>query len=602
MTKSDSKKWNKTNVGAGIVLVWDAMMKLNTNSKLNMSDKKYYYYLNKQNEEDRISNFIIEPLYVSEDINGETSYILKFVSKDQTKVLEIDGDTLAINNSFKKFCLRNGKFNWMGNQKDLDIIVDFIMAYTTKEITTISYAGWNKEENIWLFPSHAYAQGNVYFPNKEGIFEIGSKYYKLDLDKNDEYYIYPHIKTEPSKGQVLQYFNDLKELYSNYLYLAFGYVAGSFHVDAISSKTDYFPFLYVHGKYSQGKSAFVSIISKFSAMKVPLSCPPSLDGLRKGISKKANLPFVIDEAEDKSGDKSRGRDFLKYLSDAIKVIYMRQTLIRGHKDENLVVRYPTRGTLFLSGEVLTSVASIIQRSILIDSSKIIKNEEVFNRVRRSEVPIWIAQFLMRTLAEWQNDVLTLYDEITDYFNKKGWTNIDIRIRSNYAIFLAGAFAGLKQLNNYFGENLFLNSKEELKDIYLFIYKEMVETQRMTEDDHPSMKFLAKIGLLANKNVLRENIDYRFVKQDDGNVILYLAPTNIMEAYKNHEKNPFYSTSHKAVKDIQNQHYFLGTKKIRIGKSQPTAWAIQLTNPQNPELINDGIIHPDLPDTMIYFYR
>lgn len=281
---------------------------------------------------------------------------------------------------------------------------------------------------------------------------------------------------------------------------------------------------------------------------------------------------------------------------------MRQTLVRGHKDENNVIRYPIRGTLFLGGEVLTSVASIIQRSILIDSSKIVKDEEVFNQVRESEIPFCVGQYLMRTVDEWQSDVLALYDEITKYFIKQGWTNIDIRVRCNYAIFLAGAFAALKQLNNYFGKNLFLFDKEELKSIYLFVYEEMKETQRMTEGDHPSIKFLTKIGLLTKNNVLLKNVDYKCVKQKDGNVYLYLAPTNIMDAYKSHEKYPFYSTSNKAVKDIQNQSYFLGTRKVRIGKNQPTAWVIQLTDPRKPELIKEGIIHPDLPDTMIYFYQ
>lgn len=217
---------------------------------------------------------------------------------------------------------------------------------------------------------------------------------------------------------------------------------------------------------------------------------------------------------------------------------MRQALKRGHKDENLVIYYPIRGTLFLAGEVLTSVASIIQRSVLVDVSKIIKNEEIFNEVRESEIPIWIGQYLMQFSHEWQSNVLELYDEITKYFIKQGWTNIDVRVRSNYAIFLAGAFAALKQLNKYFNEELFLNDKKELKEIYLFVYKEMKETQQMTETDHPSNKFLSKIGLLANSQVLLPNVDYKCEKQKDGNVLLFLAPTNVTDAYKNHEKIHF----------------------------------------------------------------
>lgn len=606
LQNTDTKKGNESTYEDAVKLYKELTMILNMDSPISINTEKNYYYVKKninknQYEEERISNFIIEPLYISEDSNGTIKYILKFISNSNSKVIEVDGETLAINNSFKKFCMNHGMFNWKGKQHHLDTLVDFILAYVSDYVTIVPFTGWYPAEKTWFFPTHAYFNGNVYYPNKDGIFEINKKYFKLETDNDDDYIIHPHIETELSEEGIVKFFSDLKKLYHNYFYLAFGYVASSFHVDTIAEKTDFFPFLYIHGKHSQGKSAMMKIFSKFSGMKVSLASPPSLDGLRKGISKRANVPFVIDEAEDKD-DRLRGRDFFKYYSDALKVIYMRQTLVRGHKDENNVIRYPIRGTLFLGGEVLTSVASIIQRSVLIDSSKIVKDEEVFNQVRESEIPFWVGQYLMRTVDEWQSDVLALYDEITKYFIKQGWTNIDIRVRCNYAIFLAGAFAALKQLNNYFGKNLFLFDKEELKSIYLFVYEEMKETQRMTEGDHPSIKFLTKIGLLAKNNVLLKNVDYKYAKQKDGNVYLYLAPTNIMDAYKSHEKYPFYSTSNKAVKDIQNQSYFLGTRKVRIGKNQPTAWVIQLTDPRKPELIKEGIIHPDLPDTMIYFYQ
>lgn len=604
MEKTNSIERKKTSIGSGIGLYCELLMALNTDSNILINNQENYYYVdvkgnNGEAKEDPLSNFIIEPLYFTQSKKGITKFILKFISNNHSKVVELDGETLAINNSFKKFCINQGKFNWKGKQQHLDDLIDFIMVGASKEIAMIPYMGWNSKEKIWIFPTHAYFQGNVYFPDNDGTFEIGNKYFKLEVAKDDEYFIHPHISTEPSKEQIVEYFKNLKILYRDYSYLGFGYIASSFHVDAIAEKTDFFPFLYIHGKAGHGKSAFINIISKFSGMKVSLTNPPSLDGLRKGISGKASLPFIIDEAEDKN-DRSRGRDFFKYLSDTIKVIYMRSILKRGHKDEDRLVYYPTRGTLFLGGEVITSVASIIQRSILIDSSKITKNEDVYKHVRDSQVPFWIGQFLMKTSHVWQSYLLDLYDEITAYFIKQGWTNIDVRIRNNYAIFLAGALAALKHLNNYFEMELI--SEDELKNLYLFVYEEMKETKRMTESDHPSMQFLMRIGLLANSGVLNNGIDYMCIKQEDGHVYLYLAPTNVIEAYKSHEKTPFYSTSHKAKKDIKNQSFYVGTRKIRIGKGQPHAWIIQLTDPNNPELITEGIIHPDLPDTMVYFYN
>lgn len=606
MEKSKSTVKKETSEGNSMGLYSELWLGLNTNSNILVNcQENYYYYEIKLSEEEfkeePISNFIIYPLYFTQSKKGVTKYVLKLISNNHSKVVEIEGETLAINNSFKKFCINEGKFNWKGKQYHLDDLIDFIMGCATNEITMIPYIGWNTKEKTWFFPTHAYYQGKVYFPDSDGIFKIAHNFYRLEVTQDDEYLIHPHISTEPSKEQIIEFFSGLKTLYKDYLYLSFGYIASSFHVDAIAKKTDFFPFLYIYGKAGQGKSATINIISKFSGMKVSLTNPPSLDGLRKGISGKANLPFIVDEAEDKN-DRSRGRDFFKFLSDTIKVIYMRSILKRGHKDEDRLVLYPTRGTLFLGGEVLTSVSSIIQRSILIDSSKITKNEEVYQQVRNSNVPFWIGQYLMRTSHEWQSNFLDLYDEVTAYFIKQGWTNIDVRIRSNYAIFLAGAIAAFRHLNKYIGTEVFPVNSDELKQIFLFVYEEMKETKRMTEDDHPSMQFLMKIGLLANGGVLNNGIDYKCIKQENGHVYLYLAPTNVTEAYKSHEKSPFYSTSNKAIKDIKNQSFYVGTQKTRIGKGQPHAWILQLTDPNNPELITEGIIHPDLPDTMVYFYN
>ncbi|MED4732439.1 hypothetical protein P9597_31030 [Aneurinibacillus migulanus] len=125
---------------------------------------------------------------------------------------------------------------------------------------------------------------------------------------------------------------------------------------------------------------------------------------------------------------------------------------------------------------------------------------------------------------------------------------------------------------------------------------------LTTEDHPSMEFLRKIGLLANKEAIRRDIDYKCITEKDGTVYLYLAPTNVYEAYRISERTPFYPSSKKVVKDLQNNTFYKGTIKQRIGPSNPTAWVIQLTDPKNPSTINNGIVHPDLPDTMIYFYK
>lgn len=171
MDKLDSSTRINTSVGDGIKLYWDSMMVLHTDSSIFINHKENYYYCEKENkknddsEGERLSNFVIDPLYVAENENGIIKYILKFISCGYSKVVEVDGETLAINSSFKKFCMNSGKFNWRGKQHHLDNLVDFILACTTKEISVIPYIGWNSNEGIWFFPTHAYFQGVAYFPD-----------------------------------------------------------------------------------------------------------------------------------------------------------------------------------------------------------------------------------------------------------------------------------------------------------------------------------------------------------------------------------------------------------------------------------------------------
>src|SRR5699024_5296762 len=136
--------------------------------------------------------------------------------------------------------------------------------------------------------------------------------------------------------------------------------------------------------------------------------------------------------------------------------------------------------------------------------------------------------LIRTHQEWQPKILKNYEKITESFINRGWSHIDVRVRSNYAIFMAGTVAAFEQINKYFGQELLVMDEDFSRELYHFVYKEMKETQTMTESDHPINKFLAKIGLLANQHVLLPNVDYICEKGKDGNVYLYLAPTNVMD--------------------------------------------------------------------------
>ncbi|MCM3164370.1 hypothetical protein [Metabacillus litoralis] len=117
-------------------------------------EKKYYYVRVKTEEktykENPISNFIVVPLYTTVKQGGKQVYMLKLISDNQTKVVEFDGETLAIHTAFKKHCMNNGRFNWFGKQANLDILINMILTSPMKELEFIPYMGWNEKEGIWI--------------------------------------------------------------------------------------------------------------------------------------------------------------------------------------------------------------------------------------------------------------------------------------------------------------------------------------------------------------------------------------------------------------------------------------------------------------------
>src|SRR5699024_1936666 len=218
-------------------------MELNAESTILMSSQgKYYYAKNSANgrqaEEIRISNFIIEPLFVIENGDETVRYLLKFITKHYSKVVEVRGADLALSSVFTKQCMDYGRFVWKGKQEHMHDLAEFIVNNTDKKLINLTYSGFNRKENVWFYPTHAFANGKVYYPDKSNIFEINDRYYKLELDRDDKYVVYQPIMASPMKSSLIKFFNDLKKLYGNYFYLAFGYIASSFHADAISNQTD----------------------------------------------------------------------------------------------------------------------------------------------------------------------------------------------------------------------------------------------------------------------------------------------------------------------------------------------------------------------------
>lgn len=518
-------------------------------------------------DEDReipLSNFLILPLYSIEDEEGKRKDIVRIFNNKQSKVVILDAETKSINRQFKTFVLENGKFNWLGGQKDLDQLVQLILSYDTEEITEISYVGWNEKEKGWFFPTHAYVDGEVYFPNEDKIFKTKKKNYILD--QNEAFGIVAeHIYDKPTKEDIITTLANYQTLYHTYGWLGIGFTVSSMHVNEFAKKTKQHPFLYAHGMRNSGKTEYLKTVFRFAGMDTRLPPPPRLDGLRKRLAWFSHLPIGYDEAEEKS---IKTMDFFVKNRESLNTIFNRTSLERGTNDPNKLLYFPVRGTLAFGGEVATSDSAITTRTVFIDALKIVQDEKAFDELEQNvEIMYWLGQYMMRTSLEWKEMLYDNFDMINNHFKKV--EGVSGRVRKNFSMLAAGAVTFTQWVDKEFGSQVYTGAF--LQSLLTEIENEMIEGQQEAESNHHAITYLKDLSYLARKYKLVNQSDYKVVEN-----FLYIAPESSWRAYEEWKKNPHYASSRKVANDLKAYQFFLGTERIRIGGHQKRWWKIDLS--------------------------
>lgn len=535
---------------------------------INFEQKHYFIFVNDEDGNlipKRLSNFVILPLYSITDEDGKRKDIVQIVNNKEMKVVTLDAETKSSNNKFKTFVLENGKFNWLGSQKQLDQLIEFILFYETEEIVEISYVGWHESEKAWFFPTHAYVDGLVYYPNEDGIFKTHKKNYLLV--KNEAFNIcVEHVKDKPIKDEIIQAISNFQTLYDTHGWLGIGFTMSSMHVNEFAKKTKQHPFLYAHGMRNKGKTEYLKSVFRFAGMDPKLPPPPRLDGLRKRLAWFSHLPIGYDEAEEKS---IKTLDFFVKNRDTLNTVFNRSSLERGTNDPNKLLFYPVRGTLVFGGEVATSDSAITTRTVFVDALKIIQDEKAFDTLEAHiNVMYWLGQFMMRTSVNWKQMLFNNYEMINNHF--RSLKDVSSRIRKNFSMLSAGAITFTQCIDEEFGTNFY--TRVFLQDLLDNIEYEMLEGQKEAESNHPAINYLKDLAYLAQRNKLY-NTDYKI----EGD-LLYIAPDSTWRVYEEWKKNPHYNSSRKVVNDLEayKDSFFLGRKTKRIQGKQYKCWIIDIT--------------------------
>ncbi|MEK4629009.1 hypothetical protein MKZ17_12450 [Solibacillus sp. FSL R7-0682] len=536
----------------------------------------------------KISNFILKPLYKIRQNDNEIYYRMQLKNKKESINVLMNATILTSNRLFRQFVRSKGDFAWLGNQYKLDYLNEYLIeAFECNEVIELNFVGYHefedseKSNGLWVFPTFAFYEGNVIFPDVDGIFFTPKKSFMLNKQLLDNLYLNAkYIDKEFDGEQVKLILNKLFKMYSYNIFLGIGFTIATMQVNLVEKLTNQFPFYSPSGITHSGKTEYLSILSKFAGVEVNFVSPPEkIDVLRKEVSYYSHLIFGYDEAQD-DGSTS----FYKKHEAPLKAYFNRKSQHRGDKDIFKVHKFPIRCGLLLSGEISTSNSALYTRSILVDSASFVHDKEAFNHVKRNkDLILYLGQVMMKDSENWcstfKNEFKSYEVLIDQFLNEK----VQSRVKTNYAILLAGIKVFLEKIEVYFDIDLTLD--QFLQELFTFATKEMINAYLVADENKNVTNYLANIAYLSSKGVLLEGVHYK-VEYDiyKNPKILSLAFGDAWSALQDSRLNTIYTSKNQVSNDVKTLTYFLPnfSAQKKIGNKNLRVWNFDLQHQDIPE--------------------
>lgn len=260
----------------------------------------------------QIANFNVECRFFEFDEKTSTElYALRFFAKQNKNQkepevfdLEVTGEQLTVNSSFKSFTKKMRFLNWRGSANDLDYLYADITRNLDLTVQTQNYIGYNPQKKAYVFNDFAIFNGKTHLKNDDGFFQMIGKNEKTNLTQKI------NLKSNIQSPHFLGNLDELNlNLWTKDFFFVYGlkglatlaFFTGSlFATQLRQSQFGAFPFMEVYGDAGSGKSTMVRFIWKlfgrnneegFSANNAT-----KIGFLRK-ISQLSNIPSVIIESD-----------------------------------------------------------------------------------------------------------------------------------------------------------------------------------------------------------------------------------------------------------------------------------------------------------------
>lgn len=392
----------------------------------------------KSSWEEPISNFVMKVVATHdtpEGIKRELEFVNEFGTRSHS--FTIEADAMASADKFRAFCLRKGDFSWKGSLDDLMTIweSEFLMMDEGRYIVEADHVGWIESEKVWLFGNVMIAKdGKEFRPDKNGIFWTDRKGIKTSA-----------LSVTTGKASIeegIPFFNtgakvDIKEVLAklsqsigdNEAAVALGWVSAVPFMEDVFEYCGSFPFLFVTGQTTSGKSTVAEWLMRFFGVEgggKALSQTTSV-AIQRLLAYYSCLPVFLDEYRN-SKEIIPKTGFLRN-------VYNRQSSGKGIKAEFGLREAKVRGTLIVAGEETPKDPALLSRFIPLFISRQ-KRRENHYRWFQSNKGKFSSHFydILKRKQELGPLYAKVFKEWQDRFVAKG---IEDRLALNYATVVAG---------------------------------------------------------------------------------------------------------------------------------------------------------------------
>lgn len=450
--------------------------------------------------QERVSNFIIEPKY---DINSDGDIIrvvdLTNAHGRVARNVHFDADALSAASKFNSRCLSAGDYIFTGTQEDLFQLC-IVIFNTPKRLVHSPKRIGRLETGGWLFGNCGIDSNGSIVPIEDGLVNLDGVSYaprSISIDDDGNTADLPAFNIGDSPLDIGQVASDFRKTFGTHgASLALGWCVAGWFSDAIYDRFGYFPYLFVTGKRSSGKSVMCTMLQAafgFSAASAGMSIEtPTNVGILRYLGYRSSLPQWYD---DYRNDVRR----IVQKDGLLLDVYNRHGALKGTKDGSGTVRQEKiNGFLLLSGEDTPQNNALLTRCVTVtlsswerDPSYFISAQAGMGRLRNHALQNWATAATLGKTDELFDKMAVCYNEI---FRRCG----DARYSGNVSIFLGAYLWAFEDVL----------PKTDISELLAYVYGSSALTTAEQSAEHPLSQFFNEFTELVLRGEVTTNQDFK----------------------------------------------------------------------------------------------